>query len=88
MHIVKQNKNMKLVKSEIITNIKNKLMEESEAVSQASRYIDDAFYEAVRAILECKGKVVITGVGKSGHVGRKLLQAFPVLAPIILYACG
>lgn len=79
MHIVKQNKNMKLVKSEIITNIKNKLMEESEAVSQASRYIDDAFYEAVRAILECKGKVVITGVGKSGHVGKKIAASLSCL---------
>jgi arabinose-5-phosphate isomerase len=32
----------------------------------------DAFVEAVRAMLACRGRVVVTGMGKSGHVGRKI----------------
>ena len=32
----------------------------------------DAFVGAVRAMLECRGRVVVMGMGKSGHVGRKI----------------
>jgi arabinose-5-phosphate isomerase len=31
-----------------------------------------AFAEAVRAMLQCRGRVVVMGIGKSGHVGRKI----------------
>jgi arabinose-5-phosphate isomerase len=34
--------------------------------------IDDAFAAACRAILACKGRVVVSGMGKSGHVARKI----------------
>ena len=32
----------------------------------------DSFVEAVRAMLQCTGRVVVMGMGKSGHVGRKV----------------
>jgi len=32
----------------------------------------DAFAQAVRAMLECSGRVIVMGMGKSGHVGRKI----------------
>src|SRR6188474_2541050 len=32
----------------------------------------DSFVQAVRAMLQCKGRVVVMGMGKSGHVGRKV----------------
>ncbi|MFI4930965.1 MAG: SIS domain-containing protein [Burkholderiales bacterium] len=32
----------------------------------------DGFVNAVRAMLECKGRVIVMGMGKSGHVGRKI----------------
>jgi arabinose-5-phosphate isomerase len=32
----------------------------------------DSFARAVRAMLECRGRVVVMGMGKSGHVGRKI----------------
>ncbi|HUH41396.1 MAG TPA: KpsF/GutQ family sugar-phosphate isomerase [Castellaniella sp.] len=34
--------------------------------------IDDTFVEGVRMILACPGRVVVTGIGKSGHVARKI----------------
>ncbi len=70
---------MKLNQSEVIANIKNKLMEESESVSNAAQYVDDAFFEAVKAIMRCKGKVIVTGVGKSGHVGKKIAASLACL---------
>lgn len=48
------------------------LKEESEAILGLIPQIDDNFSNAVRHILECKGHLVITGVGKSGHVGAKM----------------
>ena len=45
---------------------------EAQAVAQLAERIDDDFEAAVRAILECKARVVVTGMGKSGHVGRKI----------------
>ena len=45
---------------------------EAQAVARLKERIDDEFEAAVRAILECKARVVVTGMGKSGHVGRKI----------------
>ena len=40
--------------------------------AQLGRHADEGFAAAVRAILECRGRVVVMGMGKSGHVGRKI----------------
>lgn len=34
--------------------------------------MDDNFERAVKLILDCKGKLIVTGVGKSGHIGAKM----------------
>ena len=45
---------------------------EADAVLKLKDRIDDAFEAAVNCILECKARVVVTGMGKSGHIGRKI----------------
>src|SRR5690349_12081157 len=45
---------------------------EAAAVRAMAGAIDDAFEQAARSILDCPGAVVVTGVGKAGHVARKL----------------
>jgi arabinose-5-phosphate isomerase len=45
---------------------------EAAAVRALVRRIDERFYRAVSLILECKGRVVVSGIGKSGHVARKI----------------
>ena len=37
---------------------------------------DGPFEEAVRLILDCRGKLIVSGLGKSGHVGRKIAATF------------
>jgi len=49
---------------------------ESEAVARLAERLDARFVEAVRLILQCRGRIVITGVGKSGAIGRKLASTF------------
>ena len=45
---------------------------EAEALQALGRRIDGAFSEACRLILASKGRVVATGMGKSGHIARKI----------------
>ena len=45
---------------------------ESAAVSAAAKHLDDNFVAACRTLLDCPGHVVVTGIGKSGHIGAKI----------------
>ncbi len=45
---------------------------EAQAVSELLTHIDDGFVAACRAILDSPGRVVVLGVGKSGHIGNKI----------------
>ncbi len=45
---------------------------ESAALSRAKRQLDDGFVRALRLVLASRGRVVVMGMGKSGHVGRKI----------------
>ncbi|HHC72373.1 MAG TPA: KpsF/GutQ family sugar-phosphate isomerase [Thiotrichales bacterium] len=45
---------------------------EARAVSALLERIDDAFTRACRHMLQCRGRIVVTGMGKSGHVGGKI----------------
>jgi arabinose-5-phosphate isomerase len=45
---------------------------EARAVSGLALRLGEAFAHVVRAMLECQGRVVVMGMGKSGHVGRKI----------------
>jgi arabinose-5-phosphate isomerase len=58
--------------SEVMRSARRVLTMEARAVSELERRIDDAFVGAVGAILAAPGRVIVSGVGKSGIVGRKL----------------
>ncbi len=51
---------------------KHTLAIESQAITQVQERIGQSFVEAVQAILAVKGRVVVMGMGKSGHIGRKI----------------
>ena len=48
------------------------LEREAGAIESLIPRLDDRFLQAVEAIRDCKGKIVVTGVGKSGHIGSKI----------------
>ena len=54
----------------------NTLRLEAEAITELIPRIDDHFRSAVEMIVSCQGRVVITGMGKSGHIGNKLAATF------------
>lgn len=45
---------------------------EAEAITDLISRIDENFIKACEIILQCKGKVIVTGMGKSGHIGNKI----------------
>ncbi len=51
---------------------KETLQIETDALQKLTARIDDEFEAAARAILGCKGRVIVSGIGKSGHVGQKI----------------
>jgi arabinose-5-phosphate isomerase len=57
---------------EIIERGKRVLRLERESIATAEERLDDSFASAVRLIAECPGRVIVSGVGKSGLIGRKI----------------
>lgn len=49
---------------------------ESQALAQLRDVLDDDFTRAVELILETRGRVVVSGMGKSGHIARKMAATF------------
>lgn len=48
------------------------IKDEAQAVLDLIPQLDDNFDKAVDLMYNCKGKVIVTGVGKSGHIGAKI----------------
>ncbi len=63
---------MELTKEEILRMGKDVLAKEAEAILSLERELDESFLRAVYLLLDCKGKAIAIGIGKSGHVGRKM----------------
>ena len=58
--------------NDIRSYAKECIEQEAQAVMALVPMIDENFNEAVRIIINCKGKLIVTGVGKSGHIGAKI----------------
>lgn len=58
--------------TDFIAHAKAAINTEINALHILSSQIDERFSKACQIILNCKGRVVITGMGKSGHIGRKI----------------
>jgi len=63
---LKLTKNIKSIVTDVILN-------ESDAIKNLIHHINDDFQSIIEAILVCKGRVVITGIGKSAIIGNKIV---------------
>lgn len=52
------------------------LSTEAEALKKSCDSIDESFLKAVDAILSLEGRLILSGIGKSGHIARKLAATF------------
>ncbi|EKY07439.1 putative arabinose 5-phosphate isomerase [Capnocytophaga sp. oral taxon 332 str. F0381] len=60
-------------REEIINTARQTITKEAETVAQLAGYIDDEFVTAVTYIINSKGRVVITGIGKSAIIANKIV---------------
>ncbi|MBI1422714.1 MAG: KpsF/GutQ family sugar-phosphate isomerase [Gammaproteobacteria bacterium] len=59
-------------KHKVITLAKAVIDTEAQAAQRLATRIDEHFAEAVGTMLHCEGRIVVLGMGKSGHIGHKL----------------
>ena len=60
------------VPAEILHTARQVLATEAEALTELAARLDDSFVRAHQLLLGCSGRVVVSGIGKSGHVGHKI----------------
>lgn len=58
--------------TETLASARRTLGTEISALQALNDRLDASFHSTVQKILSCQGKVVVTGIGKSGHIGRKI----------------
>lgn len=61
---------------QMLEQARNTLQMEADAILELVPRVDEQFSAAVAMILDCPGRVVITGMGKSGIIGRKMAATF------------
>lgn len=66
-------------KYRVLDELKKRIKEEGKCLYKVADSIDDYFYEAVMLMGSCQGRIIISGIGKSGHVGRKIAASLASL---------
>ena len=59
-----------------IQSAQSTIQTEVQALNDLSARLGHDFHQALLHILSCRGRVVVTGIGKSGHIGRKIAATF------------
>jgi arabinose-5-phosphate isomerase len=62
--------------NEVLSFGREILHDEARALDALADSLGGPFEQAVRLILECRGKLIVGGLGKSGHIGRKIAATF------------
>ena len=70
---------------DIISYVKNIFQVEVDEINTVKDRIGKEVEECIKLILETKGKVVITGVGKSGHIGKKMAATFASTGTLTIF---
>jgi len=61
---------------DILARAREVIEREVEGINKLKDSLDEQFLKAVELILNCEGKLLITGIGKSGHIARKIASTF------------
>ena len=66
----------KPTKEQLLQSAERVIGIESQAVKQLKEQLNDNFVTACQRLIDCQGKVVVIGMGKSGHIGGKMAATF------------
>lgn len=62
--------------AKFLASAKRVITTEADALSLLAAQLDDSFSQAVALLLNAKGRVIVSGMGKSGHIARKIAATF------------
>lgn len=62
-----------ITKENILESAKNTLLSESQSIAKLTDYIDDSFVDAVQLIYNSRGRLIVTGIGKSAIIAQKIV---------------
>ena len=65
-----------ITKENILAVAKKAILSESESIKKLVDFLDSGFAAAVEIIYNCKGRVVVTGIGKSAIIAQKIVATF------------
>ncbi len=60
----------------LLQSAKEVILTEAQAITQLANQLDQSFVDACKLIQNCTGKVILIGMGKSGHIGNKIAATF------------
>lgn len=63
-------------KKNILAIAKQTIRSESESIEKLINYLDDDFIKVIEIIFACKGRLVVTGIGKSAIIAQKIVATF------------
>lgn len=63
-------------KSKFLAAGQRVILEEASALEQLAKGLGDGFADAINLLLNVKGRVIVSGMGKSGHIARKIAATF------------
>lgn len=63
-------------KENILAIAKKTILSESEAIIKLIDFLDENFFEATQCIYETKGRLIVTGIGKSAIIAQKMVATF------------
>jgi len=69
----------------IIALARNALAIEAQAIAQLQSHVGPSFVLAVQTILQASGRVVVMGIGKSGHIGRKIASTLASTGTLAMF---
>ncbi|AGF49348.1 KpsF/GutQ family sugar-phosphate isomerase [Candidatus Kinetoplastidibacterium galati] len=63
---------IKISNEDVISSAHRTLRIEARAIEEISFRLNNEFILSVKMLLSCKGRVIVSGIGKTGHIGRKI----------------
>lgn len=63
-------------KENILASAKKTILSQSESIAQLVNYLSEDFAKSVELIYNCKGRLVVTGIGKSAIIAQKMVATF------------
>lgn len=64
------------LEQKIIAKAMRVFTDEIDGINQVRQNLDGDFTKSVSLLLACRGKVIVTGIGKSGHIAKKIAATF------------